>query len=104
MKASRSPKSPVAERCERRREAILARALLLFARDGFADLDLQILADDLGVGKGALCRYFPSKQELFLAAADRVMRDLRRHINTSVEGISDPLEQITRAIRAYLEH
>src|SRR5262245_37795229 len=75
-KVSPSGKSPVpavASRCERRREEILARAIELFARDGYADLDLQILADDVGVGKGTLYRYFGSKQELFLAAADRVM-------------------------------
>src|SRR5262245_28248981 len=104
MKASRSPKSPVAERCERRREEILARAILLFARDGYADLDLQVLADDLGVGKGTLYRYFGSKQELFLAAADRVMRNLRQHVETRIAGVADPLEQITCAIRAYLEY
>ena len=36
------------------------------------------LAETIGVGKGTLYRYFPSKRELFLAAADRVMRDAAR--------------------------
>jgi AcrR family transcriptional regulator len=107
MPASRTARpqsSAVAARCERRREDILERAIQLFARDGYADLDLQVLADDLRVGKGTLYRYFGSKQRLFLAAADRVMRNLRRHIDASVEGIADPLEQITRAIHAYLQY
>ncbi len=94
-------KSP---RCEQRREQILERAVVLFAREGYADLDLQVLADDLGVGKGTLYRYFPSKKQLFLAAVDRVMHNLREHIDASVEGVADPLEQITRAICAYLEY
>jgi AcrR family transcriptional regulator len=107
MKMSRSAKpqsSSVAARSERRREEILERAIQLFARDGYADLDLQVLADDLNVGKGTLYRHFGSKQELFLAAADRVMYKLRHHIDASVEGIEDPLEQITHGIHAYLEY
>jgi AcrR family transcriptional regulator len=94
----------VAIRCERRREEILERAIELFARESYAELDLQVLADDLGVGKGTLYRYFGSKQALFLAAADRVMRNLRGHIDESIVGVEDPLEQITTAIRAYLEY
>src|SRR5262249_18698503 len=65
-------------------------------------LDLQILADDVGVGKGTLYRYFGSKQELFLAAADRVMWDLRHYVESHVADIEDPLERITSGIRHYL--
>src|SRR5690606_31461194 len=55
-----------------------------------------------GVGKGTLYRYFPSKRELFLAAADRVMRRLREHLDKAVAGHSDPLEHIAVAIEAFL--
>ncbi|HXG12899.1 MAG TPA: TetR/AcrR family transcriptional regulator [Gemmataceae bacterium] len=98
----RSP--TVSNRWERRREEILERAIKLFARDGYADLDLQILADDLGIGKGTLYRYFGSKQDLFLAAADRAMHNLRQYIETSLAGIEEPLERITAAIQAYLRY
>src|SRR5439155_19350968 len=56
---------------------ILDAAVKLFAKHGYTDADTQLLADELGVGKGTLYRYFPSKRELFLAAADRVMHRLR---------------------------
>src|SRR2546430_155159 len=76
--AAKRPGRPVdQDRCARRREEILEAAARLFAEHGYADADLQVLADTLGVGKGTLYRYFPSKQDLFLAAADRVMRKLR---------------------------
>src|SRR5215211_5667849 len=58
--------SAVSDRRSQRREDILARATELFARDGYADLDLQVLADSLGIGKGTLYRHFGSKQDLFL--------------------------------------
>src|ERR671938_1232152 len=87
-----------ASRCEE----ILDAAARLFARHGYADTDTQLLADELGVGKGTLYRYFPSKRDLFLAAADRVMRQLRGQIDAAIEGIDDPLDQIAAAIRSYL--
>lgn len=85
-----------------RREEILDEATRLFARLGFADTDTQVLVDNLGVGKGTLYRYFSSKRELFLAAVDRVMRRMRGRIDDCLLGVVDPLEQMSRGIRAYL--
>lgn len=92
------------ERLRRRDEAILQKAIELFAREGYADLDLQKLADALGIGKGTLYRHFGSKEKLFLAAADRVMRDLRQTIDAAVDGVADPLDSIVRGIHAYLDY
>jgi AcrR family transcriptional regulator len=62
-----------------------------------------LLADQLGVGKGTLYRYFSSKRELFLAAADRGMRKLCEHVDASLSEIVEPPERIAQAVRAYLE-
>lgn len=86
-----------------RREQILEAATRLFAKYGYAETDTQRLADDLHVGKGTLYRYFASKRELFLAAADRGMRQLCQYIDERIADIQDPLEKIARAVRAYLE-
>lgn len=86
-----------------RREAILEAASRLFAERGFADCDTQQLADALRVGKGTLYRHFASKRELFLAAADRVMLQLQAHIEASIAGVADPLEQVRSGIQAFLE-
>ena len=85
-----------------RQEQILEAAAKLFAEHGYADTDTQLLADELGVGKGTLYRYFPSKQDLFLAAVDRVMRKLRQTIDARIASIEDPLDRIAEAIRTYL--
>src|SRR5437899_9926494 len=77
-----------------RREQILDAAAELFARHGYADTDTQLLAEKLGVGKGTLYRYFPSKRALFLAAADRVMRRLHDCIEESIKDVEDPLDQV----------
>ena len=90
------------EHCARRREDILEAAVTQFARHGFADTDLQNIADTVRIGKGTIYRYFPSKRELFLAAADQIMRKLRKEIDTKIAGIDDPLKRIQRGIRAFL--
>jgi AcrR family transcriptional regulator len=85
-----------------RREDILEMATELFADQGFSDAVTQALADRLGVGKGTIYRHFPSKQALFLAAADRVMRKLQEQVNVNIAGIDDGLERIERGIAAFL--
>jgi len=86
----------------RREEQILEAAMQLFAEHGYSDTDTQLLADKLQVGKGTLYRYFRSKRELFLAAADRVMRLMRQSIEERIKGIDEPFERLGVGIRAYL--
>ena len=88
MKATptRKPGRPVDRGLRaRRREEILDAAAKLFARHGYPETDTQVLADLLGVGKGTIYRYFPSKHALFLAAADRVMRRLREVVDGAID-------------------
>jgi len=86
-----------------RREEILTRAAELFAKHGYTGCDTTRLCEAIGVGKGTVYRHFPSKRALFLAAADRVMRMLRTHVDGRIEGVEDPFERLRRGIRAFLE-
>jgi AcrR family transcriptional regulator len=89
---------------QQRREEILDAAAQLFAEDGYSDADVQALADRLQVGKGTIYRYFPSKQELFLAAVDRGMERLHSTIEAEVAEVADPLERIVEAIYSFLRY
>jgi AcrR family transcriptional regulator len=84
------------------REEILDTATVLFAEQGFSDAVTQALAAKLQVGKGTIYRHFPSKRELFLAAADRVMRKLQDRVEANIMGITDGFERITKAVAAFL--
>jgi AcrR family transcriptional regulator len=88
---------------DRRQREILDAAATLFAEHGYAGADTQVLADTLQVGKGTIYRYFPSKRELFLAVVDRVMRRLREEVDAATAEVSDPLDRVAAAIRAYLD-
>ncbi|MBI3412038.1 MAG: TetR/AcrR family transcriptional regulator [Planctomycetes bacterium] len=86
----------------RRQEEILDVAAKLFAEHGYSGTDTQDLADQVQVGKGTLYRYFSSKEDLFLAAVDRVMRRLLERVESSIAGVDDPLDRIEIAIQTYL--
>ena len=75
----------------------------MFAERGYDKTDTTLLAETVGVGKGTVYRYFPSKRQLFLAAADRVMRMMRERIDQCMARTEDPLEHITAGIREFLE-
>jgi len=56
------------------RTGMLETALRIFARDGFHNADVQVIADEAGVGKGTVYRHFGNKQELFLANSAHCMQ------------------------------
>jgi AcrR family transcriptional regulator len=101
--ASARPGRPVdGELRDRRRDEILDAASALFAQRGYTETTTDMLAEKLGVGKGTIYRYFPTKRDLFLGAVDRLMRQLLDTIQDAVAPIDDPLDRIAHAIRTYL--
>jgi AcrR family transcriptional regulator len=83
---------------------LLDTAAEIFARRGYRQTDVQEVADALGVGKASLYRRFPSKRELFLAAADHGLREMHAEVLEAAGRERDPLRQLAAAIRAYLEY
>jgi len=88
-------------RVERQR-AIVATAARLFARDGYAECEMETVATQHGVAKGTLYLYFRSKEELFCACVDQGMRELQTTVQAAGKTQSEPFEKISAAIRAYL--
>jgi AcrR family transcriptional regulator len=93
---------PDADLQERRRAEILDTATAVFAENGFAAADVQEIADKTGVGKGTIYRYFPSKEELFLAAVDHGMRNLKLAVDAAAASAKQPLDRIAEGVLAYL--
>lgn len=86
----------------RRREEILDQAVQVFAKHGLPATDVQWIADASGVSKGTIYHYFPSKQELFLAAVRRGVTRLHEVVKEAKVGATGPVEGIERAVTAYL--
>ena len=87
---------------ERRREEILDAATRVFAEAGYAGTDLDVVARAIGVAKGTIYRYFPSKEALFYAAVDRGMWQLRGALDAAMASSTEPVGRIEAALTAYL--
>jgi AcrR family transcriptional regulator len=61
-------------RLERTRSLLLDAAEHVFAEKGFIPATLDDIAKAAGYSKGAIYKYFTTKEELFLAASDRYWR------------------------------
>jgi AcrR family transcriptional regulator len=92
------------ELASQRCEEILPIATEIFASKGYASTDVQEIADRLGIAKGTIYHYFPSKELLFLAAVDRGMAGLNAAIHHSLGTEEDTIKQIARAIRSFLKY
>jgi len=99
---AKKPRKPAGEALWAiRREEILDAAARLFARHGYPETDTQLLADELGVGKGTLYRYFASKEELFFAVLAMLLQPYV--IDFAEEaGALDEKAQILKLIESYL--
>jgi AcrR family transcriptional regulator len=94
---------------QRRREEILAAATTFFARHGYQNADIELLAEEIGIGKGTIYRYFPTKDRLFRSALQRgldalhatIAAEKRAHL---AQDQDDHLGAICRAVIAYFTY
>jgi AcrR family transcriptional regulator len=84
---------------ERRRQLLDAGAAL-FAQHAYEEISMREIAQAAGVSKPLLYHYFPSKNDLFMAAVTEAASELQHLIEPSGEGT--PVEQLTASLDAYL--
>lgn len=89
-------------RVAQRQDEILSMAGRVFADRGYRQTDVQVIADALVVGKGTIYRYFPTKEELFFAAVDRMMQRLTKEVDARVRDEPDRLRRFELGCVAYL--
>lgn len=87
---------------KRRRAQILDVAAREFARYGFANTQVQTIANHLGVGNGTVFRYFETKEKLFLEAVKRGLEELTAEMDRVLDSPLEPLDLFRAAIRTYL--
>lgn len=94
-----------ADRSAATREALVAAGRRLFAAQGFADVPTDAIAAEAGVTRGALYHQFADKVALFDAVVDAVEADIARRLaeHAVASGVTDPVDGMRLAIRAWLE-
>ncbi|OBH33298.1 TetR family transcriptional regulator [Mycobacterium sp. E1715] len=84
-----------------RRADLLDRAAVLFLRDGYDNVSLNDLIADAGVSKGAFYHWFPSKDALIAALAERSARAAFAGVEDAVAGCGgDALDRLNALLRA----
>jgi AcrR family transcriptional regulator len=87
----------------RRRQQILAAAAQLFAARPYGAVQVDDVARAAGVGKATLYRYFPSKEELYLAVFDEALSGLeRRFAELGAAGLA-PAARLDGMLRAMVD-
>jgi AcrR family transcriptional regulator len=92
--STETPEIRPRRRKEERPEEILAAALTIFTRDGFAGARLDEIAELAGCTKGTIYVYFPSKEELFKAVVRRLITPEFRQVDGIL--MDDSLDTATR--------
>jgi len=84
-----------------RRAELLDRAAALFLRHGYENVSLNDLIADAGVSKGAFYHWFPSKDALISALAERSAREAFAVVEGAVAACGgDALDRLNAALRA----
>lgn len=82
------------EHLDARRRQILEGAQRAFARHGYAGATVARLEEEIGLSRGAIFNYFPSKLDLFVALAEDVNRRYTalmqdQGMDAAIRGIAD---------------
>jgi len=88
----------------RRRDEILTAATHFFARHGYLNADIELLAQDIGVGKGTIYRYFKNKEHLFRQALTRGLDEMHRLKALDAQEGEDGVALLRRGITAYFTY
>jgi AcrR family transcriptional regulator len=91
-------RTSTAQRQADRREEILVAAQRCFARSGFHQSSMQEICAEAGMSPGGLYRYFPSKEAIISAIAERDRADAAANFAAVAEipGVFDGLEKLAR--------
>jgi len=86
------------------RQGILRAAEAIFTRRDFHEVLMEDVAQECGVGKGTLYRYFPSKRNLYLAVTFEGIETLRDRLRVASQRPGAPAEKIECIVHCILAH
>jgi AcrR family transcriptional regulator len=92
-----------ADRSATTRAALVAAATRLFAERGYAGTGREEIVRAAGLTRGALYHHYADKADLFRAVFEAVEEQVMGRIAEAASGTGDPVEQLRRGCRAYLD-
>jgi AcrR family transcriptional regulator len=101
---ARAVELPARQAPRTRRAEILAAAVPLFARDGFASVTNGQIAEAVGLTPSALYRHYPGKVDILAAACLQAAGLLSQAVERSLEGIADPRDALVALAVTYVAY
>jgi AcrR family transcriptional regulator len=96
-----SPKpSATAPRSELRRARILDAAQRVFSVSGFRGATMEAIAAEAAVAKATAYSYFPDKEAMFRAVAERIAAEMADGVEAAIAAAKSPAEGIVTALLA----
>jgi AcrR family transcriptional regulator len=86
---------------EATRRRILRVAASEFARLGFDQANINVIAEQAGIGKGTIYLYFENKRDLFLAMLRRIAQEHLAAIRTALAADGSIQQRLERLFRAF---
>ena len=102
MSPGPASKSPARSTSEERREQLIEAAVKEFAANGFHATSTTVIAKRAGISQPYVYALFPSKQDLFLAANERVVERIRGAFAEAARGLDDPADRLEAMGHAYM--
>ncbi|WP_328754155.1 MULTISPECIES: TetR/AcrR family transcriptional regulator [unclassified Streptomyces] len=87
-----------------RRAEILAAAVPLFARDGFANVTNGQIAQAVGLAPSALYRHYPGKVDILAAACLQAAGLLAQAVDRSLQKVADPHDALAALAATYVAY
>ncbi|MCP2324254.1 AcrR family transcriptional regulator [Hamadaea flava] len=87
-----------------RRAEILAAAIPLFARDGFANVTNAQIAQAVGLAPSAIYRQYPGKVDILVAACLQAAALLEQAVERSLHQATDPRQAVVALAAAYVAY
>ena len=88
---------------EATRRRIISEAASEFARLGFDQANINIIAEQAGIGKGTIHLYFENKRELFLAMLRYIAQSQLATVRTALAIDGTALERLERLFLAFVQ-
>ncbi|MFP6582323.1 MAG: TetR/AcrR family transcriptional regulator [Candidatus Hydrogenedentota bacterium] len=102
-KKARRGRPKDAVRFEAKKREILRAAAQCFGKYGYAQTDVNLIAQDIGITKGTIYHYFGSKEKLFFETVDAEALRMKTAVLEAADQHEDPLEEMIAVVRSYLE-
>ena len=88
---------------ENLRQEILNAARTLFLKNGFENVSVRKIADQIEYSPGTIYLYFRDKADIFNTLCEETFSKLARRLKAIADDSCDPIEKLRRAGRAYVD-